>query len=90
MDFPEFKRSLAKAKPPGLAPALAALWWAGKDQWDKAHAIVMSMSATRLNSSPLRWIEVPTPEDPNVTLLVLAWTRADSDAWRRRPAGWFR
>ena len=42
MTLSEFNRSLVKAKPPtGLAPALAALWWAGKDQWDKAHAIVM-------------------------------------------------
>ena len=42
MDLSEFKRSLAKAKPPaGLSPALVALWWAGKDQWDKAHGIVM-------------------------------------------------
>jgi hypothetical protein len=42
MNVSEFKRSLAKAKPPSsLAPALAALWWAGKDEWDKAHAIVM-------------------------------------------------
>ena len=41
MDLHEFKRSLAKAKPPSLAPALAALWWAGKDEWDKAHRIVM-------------------------------------------------
>jgi len=42
MDLPEFKRSLAKAKPPvGVAPALAALWWAGKDGWEKAHRIVM-------------------------------------------------
>jgi hypothetical protein len=39
----EFKGSLAKAKPPaGISPALAALWWAGKDNWDKAHALVMS------------------------------------------------
>ena len=38
-----FKRSLAKAKPPaGLSPALTALWWAGKDKWDKAHDLVMS------------------------------------------------
>ena len=45
MTLPEFKRSLAKAKPPsGLAPALAALWWAGKDDWKKAHAIVMDES----------------------------------------------
>ena len=39
----EFKRSLAKAKPPaGLSPALAGLWWAGKDDWDKAHKVVMN------------------------------------------------
>jgi hypothetical protein len=42
MGLAEFKRSLAKTKPPaGLTPALAALWWAGKDNWDEAHAIVM-------------------------------------------------
>ncbi len=41
----EFKRSLAKAKPPAdLAPALTALWWAGKDDWDKAHKLAMSES----------------------------------------------
>jgi hypothetical protein len=39
----EFKRSLAKAKAPaGISPALAALWWAGKDDWDKAHTLVMN------------------------------------------------
>jgi hypothetical protein len=37
-----FKSSLAKSRPPAnLSPALAALWWAGKDDWDKAHEIVM-------------------------------------------------
>jgi hypothetical protein len=42
MNLSEFKGSLAKTKPPAkLSPALAALWWAGKDQWDKAHRIVM-------------------------------------------------
>jgi hypothetical protein len=42
MTLAEFKRSLSKSKPSGdLAPALAALWWAGKDDWDKAHKIVM-------------------------------------------------
>jgi hypothetical protein len=42
MTPPAFKSSLTKSKPPaGLAPALAALWWAGKDGWDKAHVIVM-------------------------------------------------
>ena len=38
----EFKRSLSKSRPPaGLVPALAALWWAGKDDWARAHDIVM-------------------------------------------------
>jgi hypothetical protein len=38
----EFKRSLALAKPPtGLSTALRGLWWAGKDDWDKAHKVVM-------------------------------------------------
>jgi hypothetical protein len=42
MTFAEFKQSLAKRTPPEeLSPALAALWWAGKDQWDKAHTLVM-------------------------------------------------
>jgi len=36
-----FKRSLAgKARPQGFHP-LCALWWAGNDNWDKAHRIVM-------------------------------------------------
>jgi len=39
----EFTRSLAgREPPPGLPPALVALWWAGKDEWDKAHRIVMN------------------------------------------------
>ena len=42
MTFEEFKRDVAKAKPPaGVAPALTALWWAAKGDWDKAHGIVM-------------------------------------------------
>jgi hypothetical protein len=39
----DFKSSVAnKAPPSGLSPALTALWWAGKADWDKAHHIVMS------------------------------------------------
>jgi len=39
----EFKHSLKRPKPiAGLSPALAALWWAGNDDWDKAHKIVMN------------------------------------------------
>jgi hypothetical protein len=38
-----FKRSLSKPEPPsGLSPALVALWWAGKNDWRKAHKLVMS------------------------------------------------
>ena len=42
MNIENFRTSLTKAKPPAaLAPALAALWWAAKGDWDKAHGIVM-------------------------------------------------
>jgi hypothetical protein len=42
MTLAEFKHSLSKPRPPAeLAAALAGLWWAGKDDWDKAHKIVM-------------------------------------------------
>jgi len=42
MTFAEFDQSLkSAAPPPGLAPALVALWWAQKDDWDQAHTIVM-------------------------------------------------
>jgi hypothetical protein len=38
-----FKRSLSKSEPPsGLSSALVALWWAGKNDWRKAHKLVMS------------------------------------------------
>jgi len=42
-----FNRTLSDKKPPvGLSPALTALWWAGKDDWDKAHKIVMNDDGT--------------------------------------------
>jgi hypothetical protein len=42
MTLAEFKQGQSKARPPaGLSVALIALWWAGKDAWDKAHKIVM-------------------------------------------------
>jgi hypothetical protein len=38
-----FKQSLSQRKPPTqFAPALQALWWAAKDDWNAAHAIVMA------------------------------------------------
>ena len=37
-----FKHTLSHAVPPkAIAPALAALWWAKKGDWEKAHRIVM-------------------------------------------------
>jgi hypothetical protein len=45
MTLAQFRDCLTKPKPPaGLAPALSALWWVGKDEWDKAHRIVMDES----------------------------------------------
>jgi hypothetical protein len=42
MTLDQFRRTLADGTPPGgVAPPLAALWWAAKGDWDKAHAIVM-------------------------------------------------
>ena len=37
----EFRRSVSAAAPPaGLSPALQALWWLAKDDWDKAHKVI--------------------------------------------------
>lgn len=37
-----FKQSLSRSVPPRtISAALAALWWAKKGDWDKAHRIVM-------------------------------------------------
>jgi hypothetical protein len=41
MKLGEFKQTLLGSAPPaGLAPPLAALWWAANDDWDKAHRLV--------------------------------------------------
>ena len=45
MTLAEFTSSVSKTKPPSnLAPALAALWWAERGDWDNAHALVMDES----------------------------------------------
>ena len=39
MDLSTYKHSLTHDEPPGgLSPALEALWWDAKGDWDKAHA----------------------------------------------------
>jgi hypothetical protein len=43
MNLAEFKASLSQTEPPaGLVRALAGLWWVAKDDWDKAHRVVMN------------------------------------------------
>jgi hypothetical protein len=38
MDLRTFKDSLSQPQPPaGLSPALRALWWDARGDWDKAH-----------------------------------------------------
>ncbi len=38
MKFQAFKDSIARAEPPDrLGPAVKALWWDAKGDWDKAH-----------------------------------------------------
>jgi hypothetical protein len=45
MTLAEFKRSVSKrSPPPGFAPALVALWWEAKGDWERAHALVMDES----------------------------------------------
>jgi hypothetical protein len=44
----DLKSTLANGTPEnGLAPPLAALWWAAKGDWDAAHRIVQDESDTR-------------------------------------------
>ena len=41
MTAASFKSSLSDASPASdISPPLAALWWAGKGDWSKAHAII--------------------------------------------------
>jgi hypothetical protein len=43
MTAAEFRRSVTKAAPPaGASHALQALWWAARDDWTRAHDIVMA------------------------------------------------
>jgi hypothetical protein len=42
MTLDELKRSVSRKSPPsGLPTAVAALWWAAKDDWNRAHELVM-------------------------------------------------
>jgi hypothetical protein len=48
----EFRASLSGTAPSAaLTPPLAALWWAAKGEWDKAHGIVQDE-----NTSVAAWV----------------------------------
>ena len=43
MTLEAFERSVSGSKPAAaLPPSLQALWWAAKDDWERAHQIVMA------------------------------------------------
>ncbi len=43
MNLDAFRSSLAAASPPsGLSPALEALWWQGKGDWQQAHRLAQA------------------------------------------------
>ncbi|MDE3202584.1 MAG: hypothetical protein KGN79_16865 [Acidobacteriota bacterium] len=47
MTASEFKESLqGEAPPEGCAPAVAALWWDARGDWDKAHKLVDDLEST--------------------------------------------
>ena len=44
MNIEQFSDSLKLQQPPaGLAPHLLALWWDGKEDWEKAHEIIQDI-----------------------------------------------
>jgi hypothetical protein len=46
MSFEEFKSSLAKDQPAeNLSPALKAMWWDGKGDWERSHNIAQDISS---------------------------------------------
>ena len=52
MTLTEFKRSLSRTKPPPDGEtALDALWWAAKEDWGRAHSLVMDE-----NSEDCAWV----------------------------------
>jgi hypothetical protein len=60
MNSSAFKRSLGGKRPPaGLSSAVKAVWWAGKDDWDKAHDIVMNEDDADCAWAGFAWTVLP-------------------------------
>ena len=51
MTFDEFKASLGSPEPPpGLDPALQALWWDAQGNWERAHTCVQANEADPISA----------------------------------------
>jgi hypothetical protein len=52
MNFEEFQKSLTAQQPPSqLSPYLHALWFDGKNDWEKAHTVIQD-----INDKTAAWI----------------------------------
>jgi hypothetical protein len=51
MQLDRFRETLGDAAPPaGLTPALLALWWQGRGDWQRAHRIVQADESDPVNA----------------------------------------
>jgi hypothetical protein len=51
MTIDNFRKSMDAAGPPAVSPYLQALWYDGKSNWEKAHAIIQD-----INDQTAAWI----------------------------------
>ena len=52
MTFEKFMASVDQTVPPvDISPALAALWWMQKDEWERAHSLINDR-----NESEAAWV----------------------------------
>lgn len=57
MNLAAFKRTLSQPAPPKhVAPALVALWWAAKGDWERAHKLVMDCEGLDDAGGEAAWV----------------------------------
>lgn len=79
MIFPEFKRSLSGSEPPpSVSVYLEALWYDGKENWEKAHTIIQAV-----DDSTAAWIHAYLHRKEGDTGNADYWYHR---AGRKRPA----